>query len=73
LKVREKFSVQEWCHFCGKSVCKECAKDFKRTRSFPLGKGGKGKICKVCDAKIVLTESHFPQKQELLQLERQIA
>lgn len=61
LKQRTTFQTVEYCHFCGESLCKDCAKDFRKTRLFLQSQTQeKGKICKICDAKHVLREIYLP-------------
>ena len=57
---------QNYCEFCGNTVCKDC---FTKTRPFPKGAiptGGvkpRGKICKLCDRKFmvkkIIQENHL--------------
>ena len=54
LQTKQKWSVQDYCNFCGLNICKECVPTFKKTRLFQQGSTIKGKICRVCDAKFVL-------------------
>lgn len=59
-----------WCDFCGCSVCQECLSKERPYVNGEIDKDGKrarGKVCKLCDRKILVRQMLLKSQSEVSQ------